>query len=170
MSFILSTWADGLIARRRVDAKRAGGRMAWAMGEERAPSRSLMDEGGPRRGWSPNSAFRPGKVGAGRAYATRGACRDAVQEAGETLVAASLVAAVWLKRRVQASPRATRRRLSPSLSIIEDGGETTVSSGRVDIHARDEDGTAADVELKSGTSDGTAAAQRLGRMGDLTEG
>jgi RecB family endonuclease NucS len=56
------------------------------------------------------------------------------------------------------------------LVIIDGGREQTVTSGRIDITARDRNGSTVVIELKASVADRDAIGQILSYMGDLAEG
>jgi RecB family endonuclease NucS len=67
---------------------------------------------------------------------------------------------------------ALRRRieqLEPGLTIIDGDSEQTVAAGRIDITARNKDGSIVAIELKAGPADRNAIGQILYYIGDLTE-
>jgi hypothetical protein len=68
--------------------------------------------------------------------------------------------------------RALRRRidqLEPGLTIVDEGVERAVSSGYIDITARDAKGAFVVIELKAATADRSAIGQILSYMGDVAE-
>lgn len=74
-----------------------------------------------------------------------------------------------LERDLQSALRRSIDSLEPGLTIIDDGIETSVSSGRVDILCKDAAGALVVIELKAGMTDTRVVAQTLGYMGDLIE-
>ena len=72
-----------------------------------------------------------------------------------------------LKRDLQSALRRAIGQLEPGLDIIDDGAERSVSSGFIDITAKDTDGAIVVIELKTGTARQKAVAQILSYMGDL---
>ncbi len=76
---------------------------------------------------------------------------------------------VGLERDLQAALRRAIDQLEPGLEIIDDGAERSVTSGFVDITARDERGAIVVIELKAGTARQAAVAQVLSYMGDIAE-
>lgn len=68
---------------------------------------------------------------------------------------------VWLRRRIT--------QLEQGLMIIDDGSEKTVPSGRIDITAKDMNGSIVAIELKAGRGEHTDLGQILSYMGDLME-
>lgn len=55
------------------------------------------------------------------------------------------------------------------MTISDDGREQSVASGRIDITARDKNGTTVIIELKAGLADRDVLGQILSYMGDLTD-
>lgn len=76
---------------------------------------------------------------------------------------------VGLERDLQAALRRGIEQLEPGLEIIDDGAERSVSSGFIDITARDRDGMIVVIELKTGTARQAAVGQILSYMGDLVD-
>lgn len=76
---------------------------------------------------------------------------------------------IGLERDMQAALRSSIDQLEPGLEIIDDGAERHVSSGFIDITAKDADGKIVVIELKTGTARQRAVAQILSYMGDITE-
>jgi len=74
-----------------------------------------------------------------------------------------------LERDLQAALRRTIEQLEPGLEIIDDGAERSVSSGFLDITARDSGGSIVVIELKTGTARQKAVAQILSYMGDIAD-
>ena len=76
---------------------------------------------------------------------------------------------IGLERDMQAALRSSIEQLEPGLEIIDDGAERSVSSGFIDITAKDADGRIVVIELKTGTARQRAVAQVLSYMGDIAE-
>lgn len=76
---------------------------------------------------------------------------------------------IGLERDLQAVLRRAIGQLDPSLEIIDDGAERSVSSGFIDITARDAAGAIVVIELKTGTARQKAVAQVLSYMGDIAD-
>lgn len=74
-----------------------------------------------------------------------------------------------LERDMQTSLRQEIEQLEPGLAIIDDGAERSVSSGFIDITARDSSGAIVVIELKTGPAGQKAVAQLLSYMGDIAE-
>lgn len=76
---------------------------------------------------------------------------------------------IGLERDMQATLRRAIEQLEPDLEIIDDGAERSVSSGFIDITARDAKGAIVVIELKTGTARQKAVGQILSYMGDLAD-
>ncbi len=76
---------------------------------------------------------------------------------------------IGLERDLQAALRRAIEQLEPGLEIIDDGAERSVSSGFIDITARDARGSIVVIELKTGTARQNAVAQVLSYMGDVAD-
>ena len=76
---------------------------------------------------------------------------------------------IGLERDMQAALRSSIEQLEPGLEIIDDGAERSVSSGFIDITAKDADGKIVVIELKTGIARQKAVAQILSYMGDIAE-
>ena len=76
---------------------------------------------------------------------------------------------VSLERDLPAALRRDIEQLEPGLNIIDDGAERSVSSGFIDITARDAEGMIVVTELKTGTARQAAVAQLLSYMGDIVD-
>lgn len=85
---------------------------------------------------------------------------DAVDEKGQIM---------GLERDLQAALRHAIEQLEPGLEIIDDGAERSVSSGFIDITAKDTKGEIVVIELKTGTARQKAVAQVLSYMGDVAD-
>jgi Endonuclease NucS C-terminal domain len=83
---------------------------------------------------------------------------EAIEERGQI---------IGLERDLQAALRHTIGQLDPGLEIIDEGAERSVSSGFIDITARDPNGAIVVIELKTGTARQRAVAQILSYMGDI---
>jgi hypothetical protein len=116
----------------------------------------------------------PRQVSAIKAHVSMGTYRedaDAVAAVeAENEVADALDTAFGLERDLQLALRRSIEQLEPGLTVIDGDREQTVASGRIDITARDRDGTTVVIELKAGTADRDAIGQILSYMGDLTDG
>ena len=76
---------------------------------------------------------------------------------------------IGLERDLQKAIRRNIDELEPGLTIIDEGAERPVSSGYIDITARDSSGAIVVIELKAGTVDRSAIGQILSYMGDVAE-
>lgn len=74
---------------------------------------------------------------------------------------------IGLERDMQAVLRQSIEQLEKGLVVTDDGAERSVSSGFIDISARDASGNAVVIELKTGTARQRAIAQILSYMGDV---
>jgi RecB family endonuclease NucS len=75
-----------------------------------------------------------------------------------------------LERDLQRALRGNIAQLEPGLTIIDEGKEQTVSSGRIDITGRDRSGSTVVIELKAVPADRDAIGQLLAYIGDLMSG
>ena len=76
---------------------------------------------------------------------------------------------IGLERDMQVALRGSIEQLESGLEVIDDGAERSVSSGFIDITARDTTGEIVVIELKTGTARQRAVAQILSYMGDVAE-
>ena len=74
-----------------------------------------------------------------------------------------------LERDLQKALRGGISQLDPDLAIIDGGTEKKVEAGRIDITAKDKDGTLVVIELKAGTAPLPAMGQILSYMGSVTD-
>jgi len=89
-------------------------------------------------------------------------------DAGSTEEATNAIKTTFgLECDLQQALRANLGQLEPGLKIVDGDKERVVESGRIDITAEDETGTAVVIELKAGTADREAIGQILSYMGDL---
>lgn len=72
-----------------------------------------------------------------------------------------------LERDMQTALREDLARLEPGLVIIDDGAVRAVTSGFIDILARDAAGAVVVIELKARKTDARVVGQVLGYMGDI---
>jgi hypothetical protein len=75
-----------------------------------------------------------------------------------------------IERALQQTLRSNLEKLEAGLTAIDGGKERIVDAGRIDICAKDQDGTTVVIELKAGEADRDAVAQVLSYMGALDEG
>jgi transposase-like protein len=108
----------------------------------------------------------PGTVSAIKAHITMGTYGGLAATESETdeLIEAS-EATFGLERDLQRALRSNIQQLEPGLQIIDDGKERTTDAGRVDITAKDSDGTTVVIELKTGIAAPEALTQLLAYMG-----
>ena len=74
-----------------------------------------------------------------------------------------------LERDLQIALRSKIEQLEPGLTVIDNGAERSVDSGRIDITAQDSSDTTVVIELKAGVAGQRAVAQILSYMGDVSE-
>ncbi len=74
-----------------------------------------------------------------------------------------------LEKDLQAALRKHIDQLEAGLKIVDGESERSVDSGRIDILAKDSNGTFVIIELKAGTATDSVVAQILGYMGDIAE-
>lgn len=72
-----------------------------------------------------------------------------------------------LERDMQSALRENISGLEPGLVILDEGVERAVTSGFIDILARDASGSLVVIELKAGKTDARVIGQTLGYMGDI---
>jgi hypothetical protein len=75
----------------------------------------------------------------------------------------------WLEREMQAAVRQQLSQIEPGLVAADNGSELTVSTGRVDIVAKDARGDLVAIELKAGECTSGALEQVLGYAQALSE-
>ncbi|MBL8713574.1 MAG: DUF91 domain-containing protein [Alphaproteobacteria bacterium] len=76
---------------------------------------------------------------------------------------------ISLERDMQVLLRRDIGQLEAGLTIIDDGAEREVTSGRIDITAKDKDGAIVVIELKIGKAGREAVGQILGYISDIIE-
>ena len=89
------------------------------------------------------------------------------EDTEEDEIADALGTSFGLERDLQDELRKRIDVLESGLTIIDDGKEKSVPSGRIDITAKGRDGAIVAIELKAGEADRDAIAQILAYMGDL---
>ena len=94
-----------------------------------------------------------------------GYSRSEVQSTADTEVRER----IGLERDLQRSLRRDLQQLEAGLTITDEGVERSVSSGYIDITARDAAGATVVIELKAGLADRGAVGQILSYMGDVAE-
>lgn len=93
--------------------------------------------------------------------------KAAPSPAGVTLEADELGQRIGLERDMQAALRLAIDDLESGLTVIDEGAERFVESGRIDITCRDAVGAIVGIELKAGPAGQRAVAQVLSYMGDM---
>lgn len=109
----------------------------------------------------------PGQVTAVKAVAAR---HKGENVETEEAVGDAIELTFSLERDLQRALRGNIAQLEPGLTIIDEGKEQTVSSGRIDITARDRAGSTVVIELKAVPADRDAIGQLLAYIGDLMGG
>jgi RecB family endonuclease NucS len=74
-----------------------------------------------------------------------------------------------LERDLQRALRQNIKQLERGLSVTDNGKEQRVTSGFIDITAKDERGRTVIIELKAGTADRETIGQILGYIGDVSK-
>jgi hypothetical protein len=74
---------------------------------------------------------------------------------------------IGLERDMQMALRANIQQLEPGMVIIDEGAERAVTSGFIDITARDVNGVTVVIELKAGRAGRNAVGQIISYMGDI---
>ncbi len=132
---------------------------------------TLLKDGLENRDIAAQTGVTPGAVAAVKAHVTMGSYGESLESPdAETEVASAVDMAFGLERDLQMALRSNLDQLETGLIVIDGGKEQTVSSGRIDIAARDKEGITVIIELKVGTADRDAVGQLLAYMGDLMEG
>lgn len=139
--------------------------------EQREAIRSLLGNGLDNRRIAGQVGVTPGQVQAIKAHITMGTCGAGENDAAavEAEIADAEDTAFGLERDLQQALRNSIEQLEPGLTIIDEGKERTVESGRIDIMARGRSGETVVIELKAGEADRDAIGQILGYMGDLMD-
>jgi hypothetical protein len=125
----------------------------WATLEEPSPSTANLDEPFPTK-----------------THISMGTYRDDGGNEFEGDVATAVDTDFGLLCDLQMALRRGIEQLEAGLTIVDADREQTVASGRIDITARDKNGSTVVIELKAGPADLDAIAQILSYMGDLTDG
>ncbi len=132
---------------------------------------SLLNDGIITQQIAAQVGVTPGQVAAIKAHISMGTYGDdATGTEIEKEVASAFDTTFGLERDLQLGLRRSIDQLEPGLMIIDGDRERTVSSGRIDITARDKEGTTVVIELKAVPADRDAIGQILSYMGDLTDG
>ncbi len=127
-----------------------------------------LDEGLDNQDIAARVGVSPGQVAAVKAHVSMGTYREG-GGTEEDDVADAVDTAFGLERDLQMALRRNIEQLEPGLTISDDDKEQIVPSGRINITARDRDGTTVVIELKAGAADRDAIGQILAYMGDLTD-
>jgi len=138
--------------------------------EDRQAIRSLLGDGLDNQRIATQLGVSPGTVAAVKAHMTMGTYGgEHSAAAAEAEVANADDTAFGLERDLQLALRRCIEQLEPGLTIIDGDREQRVASGRIDITARDQGGSAVIIELKAGVADRDAVGQLLAYMGDLMD-
>jgi RecB family endonuclease NucS len=81
----------------------------------------------------------------------------------------ALDTAFGLERDLQVALRSNIQQLDQGLTIIDGGRERSTEAGRIDITAKDQQGTIVIIELKAGTAQPDAVTQILSYMGATSD-
>jgi RecB family endonuclease NucS len=133
--------------------------------EQTAEILALLSQGKERFEIAEKVGVQPSQVSAVKAVAARG--RDRTDIESDEAIGDALETTFTLERDLQQALRKNIAQLEPGLTIIDDGKEQTVPSGRIDITARDAKGATVVIELKAVPADRDAVGQILAYMGDL---
>jgi hypothetical protein len=106
----------------------------------------------------------PGTVASVKAHMTMGSYGEGPEI---EKIAEAIDATFGLERDLQLALRKHIDQLEPGLKIADEGKEQIVESGRIDITAKDANGTTVVIELKAGPADRETVAQVLAYMGDM---
>lgn len=131
---------------------------------------SLIREGRDNQEIAAQVGVTPGTVAAVKAHISMGTYgeTDGMPEA-EAEVASAVDTAFGLERDLQMALRRNIEQLEEGMTVIDGDREQAVTSGRIDITARDREGATVAIELKASAADREAIAQLLGYMGDLMD-
>jgi RecB family endonuclease NucS len=133
--------------------------------EQTAEILALVAEGKDRFEIAEKLGVLPGQVIAVKAVASR--FRDRLDIEDDETISDAMETTFTLERDLQQALRKNIDQLESGLTIIDDGKEQTVPSGRIDITARDASGATVVIELKAVPADRDAVGQILAYMGDL---
>lgn len=150
--------------------------------EERLPPRispkvlpsiiALIGEGRSSRDIASEMGYSVQQIAAVKAHMTMGTYPSGeIRSAAEAEAEAeqAIDAKFGLERDLQTALRRNLAQLESGLTIADGSKEHIVPSGRIDITARDHEGTTVVIELKAGEADRDAVAQVLSYMGDLMD-
>ncbi|MBV9154571.1 MAG: DUF91 domain-containing protein [Alphaproteobacteria bacterium] len=138
--------------------------------ELRADIVSLLRNGVDAAEISRRTGATRGRIAAINAHLTRGTYEQVQSAEALNEIEESTETTFGLERDLQTNLRRHIDDLEPGLSIIDGGKERKVSSGFIDITARDRAGSAVAIELKAGTADRADLGQVLSYMGRLNGG
>ena len=93
----------------------------------------------------------------------------ATAETTDELIADDVTQTFALERDMQAALRTNIKQLGDGLVIVDNGSETQVEAGYIDILAKDKSGQHVVIELKAGMCRSPAVAQILGYMDCIRE-
>ena len=133
--------------------------------EQKAEILALLAQGKERFEIAEKVGVQPGQVSAVKAVAAR--VRDRTDIENDEVIGDAIETTFTLERDLQQALRKNIDQLEAGLTIIDDGKEQTVPSGRIDITARDAKGATVVIELKAVPADRDAVGQILAYMGDL---
>jgi RecB family endonuclease NucS len=136
--------------------------------EQKTEILAFLGQGINRHEIAERLGVTPGQVSAVKAVAARGS--RPIDIGSDEIVGDAIETTFGLERDLQRALRDRIDQLEPGLVIIDDNKEQTVSSGRIDITARDGAGATVVIELKAGPADRDAIGQILAYMGDLMQG
>ena len=129
---------------------------------------SLLGNGTATQQIASHVGVTPGQVAAIKAHLSMGTYgNDATSVEAESDIATAFDTTFGLERDLQGALRRSIEQLEPGLTIVDGDKERSVQSGRIDITARDRDGTTVVIELKAVPADRDSIGQVLSYMGDL---
>ena len=139
--------------------------------EQRQAIKSLLGNGLDNQEIATQLSVSPRTIAAVKAHMTMGTYSNDGSGVADIQaeVASAVDTAFGLERDLQQALRRSIEQLESGLAIIDGGTEQTVASGRIDIIARDQSGSAVIIELKAGNADRDAVGQLLAYMGDLMD-
>jgi hypothetical protein len=128
--------------------------------------RELFDQGLPSADIADQFGIPPRSIIAQRAVYTwqKSQGPDGVTDSS---VEDAITTTFGLEKDLQSALRGKIDQLEDGLEIIDGGKERTVKSGRIDITAKDRNGSIVVIELKAGEAGRDAIGQVLSYMGDL---
>jgi hypothetical protein len=129
--------------------------------------RALFDQGDPSSDIAQKYGIPVGSIIAQRAV-YKGEKNRGVDDEGP-IIERAITTTFGLERDLQRALRNNIDQLEKGLEIKDGGKERTVTSGRIDITAKDSTGRIVVIELKAGEADRDAIGQILAYMGDVGE-